>query len=222
MQCDEWNNERREAPGRGCLQCIFPDQGNWWGNRESTFQAKKRTWTMVQRSRVRCVQVERKVQDGDQSKLRLDTWAGARPGRENLSLIPDQSLFLCLNKILTFSHQSTHHSFNRITRSTLDHIDPNCTEEKVPCFTRPQVSLNQLIYKGCNSTVSLPTSWSQPWTSRQKWQLPSGSMCLQVSVIQCWSQSRWHALVITVRRQFGDKIQYCHFQYVLKVIYQSS
>lgn len=29
---------------------------------------------------------------------------------DNLNLIPDQSLFLCLNKILAFSHQSTYHS----------------------------------------------------------------------------------------------------------------
>lgn len=29
---------------------------------------------------------------------------------DHLSLIPDQSLFLCLNKIFAFSHQSTYHS----------------------------------------------------------------------------------------------------------------
>lgn len=29
---------------------------------------------------------------------------------ENLSLIPDQSLFLCLSKVFAFSHQSTYHS----------------------------------------------------------------------------------------------------------------
>lgn len=147
--------------------------------------------------------------------------AGAQV-RDNLSLIPDQSWPLYVNKILAFSHRSTYQSPNRITRPIHIRIDPNSTDEKFHTSQDHRCLCSKLICKGCNKAVSLPARWSWPWPNERLWQLLSGSMCLQVSVIQRWSQSRWHALVITVRRQFGDKIQYCHFQYVLKVIYRSS
>lgn len=50
--------------------------------------------------------------------------------RDSLSLIPCQSLFLNLNKILAFSYQSIYHSPNRITRPIEVHIDPNPAKGK--------------------------------------------------------------------------------------------
>lgn len=67
--------------------------------------------------------------EGTGSKTSYKAAAGAQ-ARDHLSLIPDQSFFSCLNKILAFSHQSTHRSFTRITRPILVHTDPNSTEEK--------------------------------------------------------------------------------------------
>ena len=50
--------------------------------------------------------------------------------RGNLSMIPDQSLFLYLNNIFAFSHQTIYHSPRRITGPRQIPIDPNSAEER--------------------------------------------------------------------------------------------
>ena len=71
-----------------------------------------------------------------------------------------------LNKILTFSHQDTHHSFNKITRPTLGHIDPNCTEEKFHA-SQDCKYLWASQYAKAATKVQFPYQpWFWPWTSR--------------------------------------------------------